>query len=46
MANSQEDKLRYGNRAVLDEAIGQGIPIVIFHSEAPKDLHLTSVGND
>jgi ribose transport system substrate-binding protein len=35
-----------GNRAVLDEAIGQGIPVVIFDSEAPKDLHLTSVGND
>ncbi len=35
-----------GNRAVLDEAISQKIPVVIFDSEAPKELHLTSVGND
>ena len=35
-----------GNRAVLEEAIGQGIPITIFDSVAPADLNLTSIGND
>ena len=35
-----------GNRAVLEEAIGQGIPVTIFDSVAPADLNLTSIGND
>lgn len=35
-----------GNKAVLDEAIAQHIPVVVFDSEAPKEMHLMSVGND
>ncbi len=35
-----------GNRAVLEEAIGQGIPVVIFDSEAPEGMDITTVGND
>lgn len=35
-----------GNRAVLESIIELGIPVVIFDSEAPADLKLTSIGND
>ena len=35
-----------GNRASLEEAIGQGIPVTVFDSVAPADLNLTSIGND
>src|SRR5437016_4284627 len=35
-----------GNRPVLDEAKKQKIPVVVFDSQAPKDMRLTSVGND
>lgn len=35
-----------GNRAVLQEIINQGIPVVIFDSEPPEGMGLTSIGND
>ncbi len=35
-----------GNRASLEEAVGQGIPVTIFDSVAPADMNLTSIGND
>ncbi len=35
-----------GNRAVLEEAISQGIPVIIFDSEAPDGMDITTVGND
>lgn len=35
-----------GNRVVLEEIIRQGIPVVIFDSEAPEDMGLTNIGND
>jgi ribose transport system substrate-binding protein len=35
-----------GNKAVLQSVIKQGIPVVIFDSEAPKNMGLTQVGND
>ncbi|MDR0363138.1 MAG: substrate-binding domain-containing protein [Planctomycetota bacterium] len=35
-----------GNRAVLEEAINQGISVIIFDSEAPEGMDLTTVGND
>lgn len=35
-----------GNRAVLQEIINQGIPVVIFDSEAPEGMGLTNIGND
>jgi ribose transport system substrate-binding protein len=35
-----------GNRAVLDEALGQKIPVTIFDSVAPAGMELTSIGND
>lgn len=35
-----------GNRASLEEAVGQNIPVTIFDSVAPADMQLTSIGND
>ncbi|KAA9001283.1 sugar ABC transporter substrate-binding protein [Affinibrenneria salicis] len=35
-----------GNRASLEEAVDQGIPVTIFDSVAPADMPLTSIGND
>lgn len=35
-----------GNRASLEEAVGQGIPVTVFDSVAPADMNLTSIGND
>ncbi|HTO34302.1 MAG TPA: substrate-binding domain-containing protein [Pararhizobium sp.] len=35
-----------GNRASLEEAIGQEIPVTIFDSVPPADMNLTSIGND
>jgi ribose transport system substrate-binding protein len=35
-----------GNRPVLEEAKKQRIPVVVFDSQAPKDMNLPSVGND
>lgn len=35
-----------GNRASLEEAIEQKIPVTVFDSVAPEDLNLTSIGND
>ncbi len=35
-----------GNRAVLEEAIKQGISVIIFDSEAPEGMDITTVGND
>jgi len=35
-----------GNRASLEEAVGQGIPVTIFDSVPPKGMELTSIGND
>ena len=35
-----------GNRAVLEDAISQGIPVVIFDSESPEGMDITTVGND
>ncbi|QWA13153.1 substrate-binding domain-containing protein [Sodalis ligni] len=35
-----------GNRASLEEAVGQKIPVTIFDSVAPADMNLTSIGND
>ncbi len=35
-----------GNRAVLEEALAQNIPITVFDSVAPAGMDLTSVGND
>lgn len=35
-----------GNRAVLEEALGQKIPVIVFDSVAPAGMDLTSVGND
>lgn len=34
------------NRAVLDEALQQKIPVVVFDSVAPQGMHLTSIGSD
>lgn len=34
------------NRVLLDEAIAQGIPVVIFDSESPEGMGLTKIGND
>ncbi|UCF93373.1 MAG: substrate-binding domain-containing protein [Desulfobacterales bacterium] len=34
------------NKAVIEEAIAQGIPVVIFDSEPPQGMDLTGVGND
>jgi ribose transport system substrate-binding protein len=34
------------NKAVLEEAVKQGIVVTIFDSEPPKGMELTSVGND
>jgi ribose transport system substrate-binding protein len=35
-----------GNRAVIDEALKRKIPVVVFDSEPPEGLPLTSVGGD
>ena len=35
-----------GNRAVLEEALAQNIPVTVFDSVAPAGMDLTSVGND
>ena len=35
-----------GNRASLEEAIGQGIPVTVFDSVPPEGMNLTSIGND
>ncbi|ABC22166.1 substrate-binding domain-containing protein [Rhodospirillum rubrum] len=35
-----------GNRAVLEEAQEQGIPVTVFDSVAPEGMNLTSIGND
>ena len=35
-----------GNRAVLEDAIAQNIPVIIFDSVAPEGMKLTSIGND
>ncbi|MFV0358520.1 substrate-binding domain-containing protein [Tropicimonas sp.] len=35
-----------GNRASLEEALGQGIPVTIFDSVPPEGMDLTSIGND
>jgi ribose transport system substrate-binding protein len=35
-----------GNRAVIDEALKRKIPVVVFDSEPPSGLALTSVGGD
>ncbi|TKI04697.1 substrate-binding domain-containing protein [Martelella alba] len=35
-----------GNRASLEEAVSQNIPVTIFDSVPPKDMALTSIGND
>lgn len=35
-----------GNRAALEEAVEQKIPVTVFDSVAPEDLNLTSIGND
>lgn len=35
-----------GNRASLEEAVSQKIPVTVFDSVAPKDMDLTSIGND
>jgi ribose transport system substrate-binding protein len=35
-----------GNRASLEEAVGQNIPVTVFDSVAPADMNLTSIGND
>ncbi|WP_114011708.1 substrate-binding domain-containing protein [Cohaesibacter intestini] len=35
-----------GNRASLEDAIGQGIPVTVFDSVPPEGMNLTSIGND
>ena len=35
-----------GNRAVLEDALAQGIQVVVFDSVPPAGMELTSVGND
>ncbi|OQM74321.1 substrate-binding domain-containing protein [Manganibacter manganicus] len=35
-----------GNRAPLEEAVAQGIPVTIFDSVPPEGMDLTSIGND
>jgi len=41
------DPLDYeGNKAVIEEIIKQGIPVVLFDAPAPEGSGLTSVGND
>ncbi|WP_173931618.1 substrate-binding domain-containing protein [Chelativorans sp. Marseille-P2723] len=35
-----------GNRASLEEAVGQEIPVTIFDSVPPEGMELTSIGND
>lgn len=35
-----------GNRAPLEEAVGQNIPVTIFDSVAPEGMELTTIGND
>lgn len=35
-----------GNRAPLEEAVGQEIPVTIFDSVPPEGMELTSIGND
>ncbi len=35
-----------GNRAVLEDALAQGIQVVVFDSEPPAGMELMSVGND
>ena len=35
-----------GNRASLEEAVGQNIPVTIFDSVPPPGMDLTSIGND
>ncbi|MCU5773226.1 substrate-binding domain-containing protein [Erwiniaceae bacterium BAC15a-03b] len=35
-----------GNRASLEEAVSQKIPVTIFDSVPPADMNLTSIGND
>ncbi len=35
-----------GNRAVLEDALDQNIPVTVFDSVAPEGMGLTSVGND
>lgn len=41
------DPLDYaGNKAVIDEIIALGIPVILFDAPAPEGSGLTSVGND
>ena len=35
-----------GNRAVLEEAVAQGIHVTVFDSVPPEGMELTSIGND
>jgi len=35
-----------GNRAVIEEALKRDIPVVLFDSEAPEGMNLTTVGGD
>jgi ribose transport system substrate-binding protein len=35
-----------GNRAPIEEAVGQDIPVTIFDSVPPEGMELTSIGND
>ncbi len=35
-----------GNRASLEDALGQGIPVTVFDSVPPPGMPLTSIGND
>jgi ribose transport system substrate-binding protein len=35
-----------GNRAVIDEALKRKIPVVVFDSEPPEGVELTSIGGD
>ena len=35
-----------GNRASLEDAVGQGIPVTVFDSVPPEGMNLTSIGND
>lgn len=35
-----------GNRAVLEDALAQGVAVVVFDSVPPEGMELTSVGND
>jgi ABC-type sugar transport system substrate-binding protein len=35
-----------GDRAPLEDAVGQEIPVTIFDSVAPEGMELTSIGND